>query len=166
MQVSNKLMIAGLCAGFLLQGATVKADAIRGGTTPKPVDVTLNSDGLLVGQVVNSEGTTVPTAQVAIYHRGSLIAKTFADDSGRFAVRKLRGGIHQVSMGQDKTVVRLWSASAAPPAARTRLDAGHRTAGQRCPRSGWRHRWFPQQHGHWWGSGSRRIDWSRSLGDS
>ena len=87
-------------------------------TTPIS-DISLGEFGMLTGVLVNSEGEVLADAVVQIRRPGDdrTLVDLRTDKTGRFNVRDLRGGIHQISAGNQTWVVRLWTASTAPPSA-------------------------------------------------
>jgi hypothetical protein len=84
---------------------------------PEVQDVALARGGLLQGQVVDAKGTAMKAIPVSVWFNNQQVAKTVSDDSGRFTVTGLRGGVHQVTAGQGAGVYRLWTVDAAPPSA-------------------------------------------------
>jgi hypothetical protein len=85
---------------------------------PEVLDVALARGGLLQGQVVDAQGAAMKAVAVSVSFNNQQVAKTVSDDSGRFTISGLRGGVHQVSAGQGAGVYRLWTPEAAPPSAK------------------------------------------------
>jgi hypothetical protein len=79
------------------------------------IDVELRSGGMLVGQVLDAAAQPSPGTDVSILSDSEAIASTRTDESGRFAVAGLRGGVHQVHAGDAARVCRLWTPGTAPP---------------------------------------------------
>ncbi len=84
-------------------------------------DVTLQQGGTLVGAVMSSEGRHLPGATVTISTDGEVVGTTVVEADGRFAIGGLRPGVYAVTAGEAKSIVRLWSEMAAPPAATSDL---------------------------------------------
>jgi hypothetical protein len=80
-------------------------------------DVALGPDGLLRGQVVNSQGLGVAGVTVALWQQGSEVASGITGERGQFALAVSRGGIYQVVAAEGQAICRVWSPQAAPPSA-------------------------------------------------
>lgn len=80
-------------------------------------DVSLSAGGVLVGQVVDSQGAPQAQQQVRVLHQGQLVASAMTNEAGRFTVRDLRGGVHQIETVNGGSICRLWAPQTAPPAA-------------------------------------------------
>jgi len=79
------------------------------------LDVSLHDGGLLVGQVVNAEGTAKDGLEVSLIHNGRELAKTKTDDLGRFAVKGVQNGAYTLATAGSQLPVRAWSSQTAPP---------------------------------------------------
>jgi hypothetical protein len=88
--------------------------------TPAAVatDVALQSGGVLVGQILSTEGQPRSATPVTVLYQGREIATTVTDRNGRFLVPGLRGGTYNVVAGDTPFPLRLWAPGTAPPAAR------------------------------------------------
>lgn len=84
----------------------------------KVADVSLAKEGLLVGRVLTSTGTAQAGSDVVLRYNGRTVARTRTDAQGRYAIKGVRGGIHEVLTPKGRQVVRLWSPQTAPPIAR------------------------------------------------
>jgi len=80
-------------------------------------DIALHENGLLKGQVLDTQGAPVKGVRVAVVQQGKVITGTTTDTSGRFAIAGLRGGMYQVVTPQGAAAYRLWAPNTAPPAA-------------------------------------------------
>lgn len=80
-------------------------------------DVALGHGGLLIGQVLSTEGRPLADTPVAVLYEGREIATAVSDANGRFAVSGLRGGSYSIVAGDTPGAFRLWAAGTAPPAA-------------------------------------------------
>jgi hypothetical protein len=81
-------------------------------------DVALSETGSLRGQVVDSQGVAVASTSVKVQSSGREVAATTTNERGEFALNNLRGGNYTINAGDSTGVYRVWTASAAPPAAR------------------------------------------------
>jgi hypothetical protein len=84
-------------------------------------DVALQPGGLLIGQVLDATLQPMHGATVALYANGKTTATMTTDANGVFAVTGLRGGMHQVGVGNSVENCRLWAAGTAPPHAVSQL---------------------------------------------
>ena len=82
------------------------------------VDVALMKGGVLVGQVVNPQGTAVVDAPVLMQHQGKTLATPRTGKQGYFAMKDLRPGVYQISASKGQGVYRLWAPGTAPPTAK------------------------------------------------
>jgi Carboxypeptidase regulatory-like domain len=113
-------------------------------TTPvEPTnDVALRSGGLLVGQVVDSQGVAKSGTMVSIRQGQQEVVRTTTDENGVFAAQGLRGGHYQLLTQEGGSDCRLWAADTAPPAARPAaliVSGNDVVRGQYGPAQGWVH---------------------------
>jgi hypothetical protein len=80
-------------------------------------DVALQEDGVLKGQVLDTQGAPLPGIPVVVARQGQPVATTKTAADGSFAVTGLRGGIYEIVTAQGSAVYRLWAPRTAPPAA-------------------------------------------------
>jgi hypothetical protein len=80
-------------------------------------DIALQENGLLKGQVLDTQGAPVTGVPVAVVQQGKVIAATKTDATGHFAITGLKGGVFQVVTAQGGAAYRLWAPRTAPPAA-------------------------------------------------
>ncbi len=87
---------------------------------PRPAmsDIALTPDGTLQGQVLSPQGVGTPGLHVAVSSGSRQLASTVTGKDGRFQIRGLKGGVLTLTTGQTQSAVRVWTAKAAPPAAR------------------------------------------------
>jgi len=109
-------MVSLAVVGFCLPQAAFAAEG-PSGKAPALIDVALMDGGLLVGQVVNAQGTVLKDTPVSVHRQGQEIAKARTDERGYFAVRGLGGGIYEVRAAEGQGIYRLWAPGQAPPAA-------------------------------------------------
>ena len=108
------LLVSVAAIGFCLPESLVAAAESRG---PVATDVALREGGILVGQVLNSEGTGLAGIQVSVLRGGKDSVTTTTGADGRFVVKGLPGGVYQIAAAEGHGVYRLWAANTAPPAA-------------------------------------------------
>jgi len=114
---SIKAAVAALsCVGMLIPQAAFAAPL-----SVKPTDVALQVNGAMVGQVVDAQGVAVAMAPVAISSAGKEVARTQSDNTGKFSVSGLKGGVYQVAAAGHQGVYRVWAPQTAPPAAQKGL---------------------------------------------
>ena len=107
------LAVVGFCLPQPVLGAAVVT-----GKQPVVIDVALMGGGVLIGQVVDSQGTPLKAASVSLRDQRQEIATTKTDDNGYFAVRGLSGGMYEIVAAEGRGQYRLWAPGTAPPAAR------------------------------------------------
>ncbi|HLQ46334.1 MAG TPA: hypothetical protein VK137_16440, partial [Planctomycetaceae bacterium] len=88
---------------------------------PRPVDIVLLPGNVLAGAVVDADGVPRPDANLVVLLGHYEIARGKTDQAGEFAIAVPRGGVYLVASGRSVTVVRAWTATAAPPAAQYRV---------------------------------------------
>lgn len=125
MNISKRILMVCACLGIACPQA-ISAEDVASAAAPKTArqnvsDVSLRTEGVLVGHVVNAQGEPVAGAKVTVLHGRDVIATTSSNRTGDFIVRKLRGGVHHVKAGQGSAVVRLWTNKVAPPSSRSSL---------------------------------------------
>jgi len=81
------------------------------------IDVSLQSGGVLQGQVVSAQGAALSNIEVFIASRGRLIARAVSDKDGYFSVSEIRGGTYVLRVADEVTTCRIWTANTAPPSA-------------------------------------------------
>ncbi len=74
-------------------------------------------DGVFAGRVVDHTGTVAKNAEVVVRQGSKEVARATTDESGRFAVEGLRGGVYEVASGKTVGNYRVWDAEMAPPSA-------------------------------------------------
>lgn len=117
------------CCGLLAPSGAVAA-APQAAAPSR--DVTLTGSGSLRGLVVNAEGRPLDGATIAILRNGEEVGRTVSRVDGSFEIVGMRGGVHEMAVAQQTVGVRLWTADAAPPAARDHavLVVGNAVRGQ------------------------------------
>jgi len=80
-------------------------------------DIALREGGVLVGQVVDPQGIPKANLPVTLLAGQQELGVGRTDASGYFAFSGLQGGVYQVGTSQRQETLRVWTPSAAPPAA-------------------------------------------------
>lgn len=80
-------------------------------------DIALAEGGVLVGRIVDAQGSGVATVAVSIRQGDQEIVRTVSDRNGVFAARELRGGHYSLVTEQGVQQCRLWAPNTAPPGA-------------------------------------------------
>jgi len=106
------LAVVGFCLPQVTLAATVPAQQ-----APVIVDVALMDGGVLVGQVVDPQGTGLAGIPVSLRSGGQELGASKTVGNGGFAFRGLRSGVYQVVAGEGHGAYRLWESGMAPPAA-------------------------------------------------
>ncbi|MHB8863509.1 MAG: hypothetical protein ACYC6N_13995 [Pirellulaceae bacterium] len=98
---------------------SVSADLARAAAPAgvKIRDVSLQSAGVLRGEVVNAQGAPRAELQVAAIQNGQIIAVAPTDQAGRFELAKMTAGVYELQTAGSSDVYRLWAPRTAPPAA-------------------------------------------------
>jgi hypothetical protein len=107
----NMAAAAFSCLGMLL------TPAVQAAPTAAPRDVALQSGGVLLGQVVDAQGAPLAKSSVSIRVAGKEAARALTDQSGKFAVPNLKGGVYEVASVGHADIYRCWAPGTAPPAA-------------------------------------------------
>ncbi len=107
-----------VCIGLLVSQSMALAGEMNRQVT---TDVALAAHGMLVGQVVDQQGIGIPGARVVVRQHDRDLAGTVTDKNGKFAVSGLRSGTYQLAAANGQATVRLWTANAAPPVAKSRV---------------------------------------------
>ncbi len=86
-----------------------------------PKDVVLHDGGVLLGQIVDSQGGALIDAPVVLMSGTKEIARAQTDRGGKFSVAGLKGGVYEVASPGHRGLYRLWAPQTAPPAAQQGL---------------------------------------------
>lgn len=116
------------CCGMLLSPVATAATmpVVAKAAVQAPRDVSLHQGApqqgnILVGQMLDAQGTAIAGATVSVRTSGKEVARVLTDQSGKFQVAGLKGGVHQIATAGQQDVYRLWSPQTAPPAAQQGL---------------------------------------------
>jgi hypothetical protein len=106
------LAAMGMCVPSLTWAAPPTPAAVPIG------DVALAPGGVLVGQVVDPQGSPVQATAVTVFQENVPIANLESGLDGRFSIRGLQqGGVYQIAAGGGHGIYRVWAPGTAPPAA-------------------------------------------------
>ena len=120
-KILRTLIIALVCVGMVVPNGVVLAAGMPQAKQVQISDVALAANGMLTGQVVDQQGIGLANVPVSVRQQGREITKAVTDGAGRFAVSGLRGGTCQLLAANGQAVVRVWTANAAPPIAKTNV---------------------------------------------
>ena len=81
---------------------------------PLGVDVRLQAEGVLDGQLVDPQGQPIEASELLICN-GRQTWLMQSDSAGRFQVSGLKGGTYKVQSAQQTKLVRAWVVGTAPP---------------------------------------------------
>lgn len=131
----KKAALSLACVGILLPQADVQASSgpfktvarESVDTASQVIDVKLGENGILRGQVVNSQGKALEGTPVTIMQGRKEVVRTVTGKNGEFAVKNLRGGLHQIVSANGVGLYRFWAEKAAPPQSREQalIVSGH-----------------------------------------
>ncbi len=119
--------------GCLLPGVALATAPAQGA-----VDVALTGSGVLLGQVVDSQGQPLAGVPVTIEQAGRQLAIAPTDAEGYFAFRGVHGGVYQLSAAEGGGSYRTWVPGTAPPQAQqgALVVAGHDLVRGQCQQCG------------------------------
>lgn len=103
------------CLGMLFPPAVLGEAPVARPAKQRVLDISLHEGGLLVGQVVNPQGKTLESVEVAIVSGGKQLARAKTDELGRFAMKGLVAGSYALATTGAQLQVRAWSQETAPP---------------------------------------------------
>ena len=98
----------------LVASIAVAADQAQ----PSISDVALQENGVLKGQILNTDGIPQSNSQVVMVKEGKLLATAMTDTHGEFAVAGVSPGVYQIESPEAGGVYRVWAQRTAPPAAK------------------------------------------------
>lgn len=81
----------------------------------KSIDVQLQSDNSLVGQLVDHTGIAQTGVSVKIYTKSDIVAVESTDAAGMFRVQNVKPGTYFVVTADSVRTCRVWDARIAPP---------------------------------------------------
>lgn len=80
-------------------------------------DVMLHKGGVILGQIVDSQGHGRSAYDVQLLQQGLPMRRTRTDESGQFLLDNLPAGVYQLSTASGNALVRAWAPQTAPPVA-------------------------------------------------
>ncbi len=143
------------CLGMLLptpallaQVGLPAAGPGRGEMAATVIDVELHPGGVLLGEVVDFDGSPMAAEPVSLRLLNREVATTITDGRGHFRVGGLRGGMYEIVAGpvlnEDnmRGVFRVWAPGTAPPSMKPLLSkrvllGGRQVRGQNGPIGYW-----------------------------
>lgn len=144
----QSILAAMACVGFVCPSPTLAVEP-----TNASKDVALRAGGLLVGQVIDQQGSSRANSPVVVLQGEQPVVSTTTDANGVFAAQGLRGGQYQIITPDGQKFCRLWAPNTAPPSA---ADAAVVVTGNEVVRGQWAP---PTGHASY---GGRWLDWVRS----
>ncbi len=105
------LALLGICLPYPVLAAP---PAQKDNTLP---DVALLDGGVLVGQVVDTQGAPQANVPISLWEGQQELAVGKTDAAGYFSFRGLRGGVYQLTAADGVSMCRVWAPGTAPPAA-------------------------------------------------
>lgn len=137
------------CVGFVCPSSALAAEPAASAAK----DVALRPGGVLVGQVIDRQGSPKAGSPVVVVLNEQAIVNTTTDANGVFAAQGLRGGQYQILTPEGQKSCRFWAADTAPPSA---ADAAVVVTGTEIVRGQWAPPPGPTSYGGRW------LDWVRS----
>ncbi len=87
----------------------------------RTLDISLQSDGVLFGQVADAGGNSQVGIPVTVFAAGKILGRGTTDRAGNFQIKGLTGGVVTVEAAGTQGNCRLWAPGTAPPAAQQGL---------------------------------------------
>ena len=114
----NALVVVGVlsCASATMAETAL----IKASSTERILDAQLIA-GSLTGQFLDGEGRPIDGAVVSLLSGGQTVAKTLTNRDGQYRFDNLRGGLYQLTLGDQRYTARLWDQRIAPPSSRSVL---------------------------------------------
>jgi hypothetical protein len=84
------------------------------------MDVALNDEGTLQGQVVDLQNRGQSGIPLVFRSQNRDVVQTVSADNGQFAVKNLNGGVYNISTANGDNTFRFWAPRTAPPNAANR----------------------------------------------
>jgi hypothetical protein len=115
------LATAGLMVPQLGYAGVAEASSPEIAAAPQQVqivDIALDGNHLLRGQLVDRQGIGKSDCQVRLLNGREVVGEAVTDHQGVFGVPVERGGMYTLSDGEASAMVRVWTQQAAPPSAK------------------------------------------------
>ena len=117
-------MLWAACIGILVPAPLLQAAVAEQVSGQQPTwsnspgtDVELLPGGVLVGQVVDSNGAPMAAVRVSLLQADREVTAAMTDRLGNFSVSGLGGGTFEIVAGQARGIYRVWVPNTAPPQA-------------------------------------------------
>lgn len=115
-------IIAAVGMALPLNTISASEQSIAGSAPAKIItDVSLSAEGDLLGAVLKKDGSPIAGQAVHVLAKQKVIASAKTDARGRYRIRGLRNGFHQVRVAGREQACRIWTTKTAPPAAQRGL---------------------------------------------
>lgn len=101
--------------GVCVPQALMAAESVA--RQPIAADVALRDGGVLLGQVVDTQGTAKAGVAVTVHSGDRELAAAKTDAGGYFAFRGLGGGVYRLSAAEGQGLYRVWAPETAPASA-------------------------------------------------
>ncbi len=88
---------------------------------PRVGDVALSEQGTFRARILSRDGLTVADQTLTLSRRGETVATAVSDNQGQIAIPGLTGGQYEMHVANETSVIRIWTAKAAPPIASKNL---------------------------------------------
>lgn len=119
------LAVSLACVGWILPmtPSQVRAAEHTAASPARPMvhDLKLDQRNAFQGQLLNAAGQPLVDQALTLRTNGELVAQTKTDESGLFHFGDLRGGVYQIGIADAVVTCRVWTANAAPPAAKEQM---------------------------------------------
>jgi hypothetical protein len=112
-----KAIVRALLTPATVAFAMIGAAPTFGAGSPAVIDVTLDEQGAMVGQLVDAQGIGLAEKQVVLWQGTREVARAISNAEGYFHVAGIHGGVYQLAAGESTVVLRAWTAGTAPPSA-------------------------------------------------
>lgn len=112
------MLVAAFAVWF---GSSLGLHSATAAETPKPApaaDVALNDQGTLSGTLVDTQGKPLAAKKVVLSQGRKELAIATTNNKGQFEIKNVKGGVYQVSEGNQGALVRAWTSRTAPPNAK------------------------------------------------
>lgn len=83
----------------------------------KILDVSLQQNGVLAGQVVNTQGVGQANAKLVVRAQDGRVIPCQTDKTGKFVAQLNSGGTYSATYGEGTVLFRAWTNQTAPPVA-------------------------------------------------
>ncbi|MCA8996542.1 MAG: hypothetical protein KDA80_06150 [Planctomycetaceae bacterium] len=82
------------------------------------MDVALDANGVLTGQLVDGAGQQIDNAQIAVWQADQQLGTLMTGAEGQFRIRGMKSGIYRLDCPGNSVMCRVWPEEIAPPTAR------------------------------------------------